>query len=93
MTFAGAAAATEIISVAGTAVVTGRLSSRPMRTTASCNRCVGQCLSGMQGNLPVQFLGCGGTVMCPRYPTGGGRRGGGREVAGGGASARASGVR
>src|SRR5260370_17734589 len=30
-TFAGAASATEIISVAGTAVVTLRLSSRPMR--------------------------------------------------------------
>jgi hypothetical protein len=39
----------------GSHSVTYRLSSRPMRITACCPRCVDQCLSCMRGNTPVQF--------------------------------------
>ena len=61
-------------SVVGCHAVTYRLSSRPMRTTACRPRCVGQCLSRMQGNLHVRFLGEGAAVTPFPYPTGGGRR-------------------
>ncbi len=42
-------------SVVGSPVVTYRLLSRPMQATACCDKCVGQCLSCMRGNMPVQF--------------------------------------
>jgi hypothetical protein len=45
---AGAASATDVISVAGTAVVPSRSSPRPMGRPRACSRCVGQCLSRMR---------------------------------------------
>ncbi len=83
MTFAGAASATEVISVVGTAVVTRRLVPRPMGATASWKGCrrtaepdrvvprrdVVQCLSCMRRKAPVQFLGEGVRATSPPYPT------------------------
>src|SRR5262245_53340463 len=83
---AGAASATEVTSVAGTAAVTPRWSPKTNGATASRKGCrrtaeayrvvsrrdVVRGLSCMQGNLPVQFLGGGRPAMASRYPTHGG---------------------
>ena len=51
-------------SVVGSHAVTYRLSSRPMRATACCDKCVGQCLSRMRGNLHVRLC-VQERLMCP----------------------------
>jgi hypothetical protein len=70
MTFAGAASATEIISVAGSGVVTSRLFPKTNGATASRKGCRGaaepcpivsrrdvvQCLSCLHRKVPEQFL-------------------------------------
>src|SRR5436190_20201787 len=56
-------------SVVGSHAVTYRLSSRPMRATACCDKCVGQCLSRMRGNSPVRFLGERAVETPLSYPT------------------------
>src|SRR5262245_34781984 len=67
---AGAVPATEVISVAGSVSVTFRLTPRPMGQPRPPDGVgVGQCLSCLRGNQHEQFLGGGGTAMCPRYPT------------------------
>jgi hypothetical protein len=70
MALAGAASTTEITSVAGSVSVTFRLNPRPMGQPRPPDGVgVGQCLSCLRGNQHEQFLGGGGTAMCPCYPT------------------------
>src|SRR5258707_359102 len=83
MTFAGATAATEVTSVAGSAAVTLRWTPRPRGATVSRKGCrrtaeprrvvsrrdVVRGLNCLHRKVPEQFLGGGGTAMCLRYPS------------------------
>jgi hypothetical protein len=68
-TSAGAPAATEVLSVAGTAVVTPRSAPRPMGRPRASRRRVARCLSRTRRKVPGRFLGEGVAATPPPYPT------------------------